>query len=51
MVRIALGPRIADKFVPQQARIAPPVRPGDAKDARPKETIVRRNIIIRAKRG
>jgi hypothetical protein len=48
MVRIALGPRIADKLVPQQVKIARPPPPVDAK---PKETIVRRNIVVRAKRG
>jgi hypothetical protein len=48
MISVMLGPRIADKFVPSQVKIAPPLRPGDAK---PKEIIVRRNVIIRAKRG
>jgi hypothetical protein len=46
VIRIALGPRIADKFVPQQVKVAPPLRPGEAKST---ETVLRRNIIIKAK--
>ena len=38
MIRVVLGPRIADKLVPSQK---PPEKPA--------EVIVRRNIIIRAK--
>jgi hypothetical protein len=48
MIRLVLGPRIADKFVPSQVKIAPPL---GAKDARPAETVVRRNVVIKAKRG
>lgn len=45
MIRIVAGPRIADKLVPgARVYIEPP------KD-KPKETIVRRSVIVRAKPG
>jgi hypothetical protein len=44
-IRVVVGQRIADKLVPSQAKTAPP------KTGKSTETVVRRNIIIRAKRG
>jgi hypothetical protein len=46
MIRIVLGTRVADKMVPTQAKAEPPPKAGKST-----ETILRRNIIIKAKRG
>jgi hypothetical protein len=45
VIRVVLGQRIADKLVPSQAKTAPP------KTGKSTETVLRRNIIIKAKRG
>jgi hypothetical protein len=46
VIRVVLGPRIADKLVPSQAKAGPQPKAGKST-----EIVVRRNIIIRAKRG
>jgi hypothetical protein len=45
VIRVVLGQRLADKLVPSQAKAEPP------KAGKSTEIVVRRNIIIRAKRG
>jgi hypothetical protein len=42
MIRVVLGPRVADKLVPSQAKSVPAPN-------RNTEVVVRRNIIIKAK--
>jgi hypothetical protein len=47
MIRVVLGPRVADKLVPSRGQVASaPNGPGKANT----ETVVRRNIIVRAPR-
>jgi hypothetical protein len=46
VIRVVLGSRVADKLVPSQAKAEPPPKTGKST-----ETVVRRNIVIRAKQG
>jgi hypothetical protein len=46
VIRVVLGQRVADKLVPWQAKAEPP--PNAPKST---ETVLRRNITIKAKHG